>query len=123
MKLFGENNPKAMVVWEEIKEGKGRLVVSSVVIAEMTKKLLKMGKKRQLGEFLEGLEESTRIFVVDLTSKLALEAGKLGNTYDMPTVDSIILATAISTGHTNVLTDDNDFLPAAKQNKVKIVKF
>ena len=39
------------------------------------------------------------------------------------TADSIIIATAIETDYTNILTDDEHFLSAKKQGKIKIISF
>lgn len=123
LKLIGEENEKARQIWKEITEGKGRLVVPTVVIAELSKKLLNRNFSNELQELMIELERSEKIHIADLTTKTALFAGKLGSSYNMPAFDSVILATAISTGHTNVLADDEHFALAVKNNQIKPVRF
>lgn len=72
---------------------------------------------------IDKIESSQKISVVNLNLEIAKEAGRIGNTYNCTTSDSVILATAIETGYTNILTDDEHFIPAEKQGKIKIVRF
>ena len=112
---------KAAKIWEEIKLGKGRLVVPTIVIVEVKKRLLSYGLNKFAEEFVDELESSQKISIVNLTLDIAKEAGKLGNSYNCTTADAVILATAIETGYINILTDDKHFLQAEKQGKVKII--
>ncbi len=123
IQLVEEGEEKAGQIWREICDGKSRLIIPTIVVAELSKRFLRKNLKGEFEDFLEDLEESEKIITVDLTMKIAVLAGKLGHTYNMPTEDSVILATAVSTGHTNVLTDDAHFILADKQNKIKMVKF
>lgn len=123
VQLIEEKKEKAKSIWTEIKEGKGRLIVPTVVIVEMSKRLLKKNLGEELNDFLMGLEKSEKIFVVELTSKIAAMAGKLGNSYDLKIADSVILATAIYTDYTNIITDDEHFTMPAKHGKIRVVRF
>ncbi|GEM_PF-6415050 len=60
---------------------------------------------------------------MNYTADMALFAGKLGSSYNMPAFDSVILATAISTGHTTVLADDKHFALAVKNNQIRMARF
>jgi len=118
---LGKKSPKAEKIWKEVTEGKGRLVVSTIVVAETINKFLKKNVKNPLFDFMLGLRTTEKIHVVDVTRTIAHEAGKLGYTFNMPITDAIILSTAILTDHDKVLTKDEHFLPAEKQNKIKRV--
>lgn len=113
----------AQELWKEIKSGKSRLVVPTIVLVELKKILLRRGLTAYAEELTNELEASQKISLVDLTVSLAKEAGALGNTYLCTTSDAVILATALMTGFTAVITDDAHFLAAEKQGKIKIVRF
>jgi len=113
----------ALDIWDYIKNDKGRLVVPTIVIVEVKKRLLSYGLNKYAEELIEELEASQKISIVNLTLGLAKEAGKLGNAYNCTTSDAVILATAIETGYNNLLTEDIHFAPAEKQGKIKIVRF
>lgn len=118
---LSKENSKAEKIWKEITKGKGRLVVSTVVVAETIKHFLKKNVKKPLFDFMLGLRTTERIHVINVTRTIAHEAGKLGYTFNMPMIDAIILSTAILTDHNKILTKDQHFRPAEKQRKIKRV--
>jgi predicted nucleic acid-binding protein len=120
---FMEKDSKAIALWEDIKYGKGRLAVPSVVITEIVKKFLTRGLNKELDMLILGLNSSEKIFIIDLTREIAEEAGKLGYSFNVPTIDSIVLATAIKTGHNNIISDDSDYKKAEKQGKIKRIRW
>lgn len=113
----------AAKIWHEIKTGKGRLAVPTIVIVEVKKRLLSHGLNKFAEELIEELEASQKISIVDLTLDIAKEAGRLGNTYKCTTPDSVILATAIATDYANLITADEHFISAEKQGKIKIISW
>lgn len=120
---LSKKNAKAQRIWKEVTEGKGRLVVSTIVVAETIKKFLKRNVKKPLFDFMLGLRTTEKIHVVNVSSTIAQEAGKLGYTFNIPIVDAIILSTAILTGHDKILTKDMHFRSAEKQKKIKIINW
>ena len=114
---------KALKIWKEITIGKSKLVVPTVVITEITKRFLRKNLNNELESLLLGLEQSDNIFVVGLSPKIAELAGKIGHSFNVPTIDSIIISTAIISGFPYVLTDDNHYIPADKAGKIKLIKF
>lgn len=123
IQLVEEKEEKAGKIWREFSEGKSKLVIPTIVVAELCKRFLRKNLSREFENFVEDLEKSEKIITVDLTPKIAFLAGRLGHTYNMPTEDSVILATAISTGHINILTSDEHFILPARQDKIRIIKF
>lgn len=118
-----EGKEKAVDIWKDIRFGKSKLIVPTVVIAELTKRFLKFGYNKKLEKLLEDFESSSKIIIVDLNFNIAKGAGNIGNSYNIPVIDSIIIATAIKTEHINILTDDDHFIPAAKQKKINKTSF
>ena len=117
-----EKNPKAIALWNEIKQGKGQLVVPTIVFAELTRKMLREGDSKALAEFLGGITSSEKVLQCWLTTEFARKAGEVSYRYAMPTVDSIILATALLTEHTHVITADPHFNPPAKDKLIKKIE-
>lgn len=114
---------RALKIWQEVREGKSKLVVPTIVLVEITKRFLRQGQSKELDELVSALDRSDKIFVVELTPEISTLAGKFGNTYNIPTVDSVILATAVATGFTGLLSADKHFIPAAREDKIKRIKF
>ena len=114
---------KAKDIWNSIKIGKSRLIVPTIVIVEVKKRLLSYGLNKYADELIDELEASHKISIVNLTLELAKEAGRLGNTYNCTTADAIILATVIGTEHINILTDDKHFIPVQRDGKVNVISF
>ena len=118
---LSKGTKKAKEIWEEIKLGKGRLVVPTIVIVEVKKRLLSYGLSKYADELVEEFEASQKISIVDLTLELAKKAGTAGNSYKCTTADAVILTTAIETGYSNLISGDKHFIPAEKQGKIKII--
>ena len=118
-----EKNPKALQLWHEIKTGKGQLVVPTIVFTELTRIMLREGDSKPLKEFLAGTIASEKVLQCWLTTEFARKAGEVSYQYSMPTVDSIILATALLTEHTNVITADAHFNRPAKERIIRKIEF
>jgi len=118
---LANGHPKALEIWKEIKDGKGRLAVSTVVIAETIKQLLRKNLQKDLESLSNAFGTSEKITVVDVTNEIANEAGKFSYSQDMPIIDGIIQATAISMNYPNILTNDEHYKPAERQKLIKRV--
>lgn len=116
-----KKHPKAIEVWKEIIEGKGRMIVSTVVIAETVKNFLMKNLNKELKTIMDNLRSSEKVSVVEVTKEIAEEGGKYAYSYNMPTIDGIILETAILMEHTNILSIDEHYIKAEKQGKIKRV--
>ena len=93
-------------------EDMGRLIVPSVSILEVFKRVL---QQRGESDALQAVAVMQQGQVVDLDTTLALRAGKVGVALKLPLADSIILATAQVYGAV-LWTQDADFdgLPDVK---------
>ena len=118
---LSEDAEKALRIWKEIIEGKGRLVVSSIVIAETVKLLLRKNMKKGLNDFMIAFRTSDKIRVVDVTKLIAEEAGKISYSHNIPITDAIIAVTAVLTNHRNILSKDSDYRRLEKDGKIKRV--
>lgn len=118
---FVNKHPKALAVWRDIIEDKSRLLVSTAVIAELVKRFLMKNLKTELEEILIKLKNSEKISIAEVTIEIANDAGRYAYSYDMTTVDGIILATAINTDYKNILSKDEHFKIPEKQKLIKRV--
>lgn len=96
-------------------ENPGKLIVPSVVIYEIFKKLLQEKNEEVALRYIANMRQGT---VVDLNTELALHAGKLSRSLNLAMADSIILATAKKYNAT-IWTQDKDFkgIPGVKYFK------
>lgn len=120
---LADKDEKALKIWGEIIEGKGRLVVPTIVLVELTRSFLRKNLAKDLENLIFGFEKSKKIFLVDLTPEIAKLAGKFADSYDIPTVDSVILATADVTEFTDLLSGDKHFIPAFRDGKIRLIRF
>lgn len=93
-------------------ENFGRLVVPTVVLFEVYKKLALSSSEDQA---LSAIANLSQYEVQDMTREVALTAADLAMTHDLAMADSIVLAHAVL-AHGVLLTRDNDFanLPNAR---------
>jgi predicted nucleic acid-binding protein len=92
---------------KEIIEGDETLLISVISIFEITKKLLKENiPTRIIHEKINFLKKRTHTIVVD--EKIIDKAVEIFTKYKLPTMDSLIYASAI-TNQSLLITRDNDF--------------
>jgi len=116
---LSKGHPKAVEILERIKRGKGRLVIPSVTILELTRLSIRTGKMDKLEMVLHFIRRSIYIDVIDLGLNLAKEAGKLSASYGVPSIDAVVACTCISEKCGKVLTDDGHFDILEKQKILK----
>jgi predicted nucleic acid-binding protein len=98
-------------------EATGNLIVPSIVLLEVFKRLLQQCSE---GEALQAAATLQQGKIVDLDSALALSAAKIGVAIKLPLADSVILATA-RRFDAAIWTQDEDFdgLPGVKYRSKK----
>ncbi len=116
---LANKHPKAITIWKEIIEGKGRLLVSTVVIAETVKRFLMKNLKKESEELLVNLKNSEKVLIAEVTTEIANDAGKYAYSYDMTTADGIILSTALKMDYKNIISIDEHYEPAERQKLIK----
>lgn len=114
---------RALKIWQEIIEGKARLIIPAPVIVETTKYALQKGKNNELQKLFDSIGASQKVAVMDLSFDLARKAGALAFAYNLSATDGSVLATAEATGFDKLLTSDTGFRRARKDGKVQIVEF
>ncbi len=120
---LSESVSKALALWQEIVEGKSKLVIPTVVLVELKNRFLKRNLQKEAEELIRVFEDSSKIILIPLTTDLAKKAGSLSYTYNMTNFDAVVLATAIETGYKNVLTSDPSFLRASKHGLIHLTQF
>jgi len=91
------------------------IIIPSVILYELTKKLLEKHKINIVTSYLVNLQQFK---IVDFDSKIAIAAGLLARKHNLSMADSIILTTADHLKCT-IITYDTDFKPF---KKVKLLK-
>lgn len=106
---------EAIKIKDEVIEGKSRIVIPAIVVAELVREMVRKGNPSAVNSLMGSLLTSSKITIANLDQTIAMEAGKMGITFDIPLVDSTILATAIIFEHTNILTNDEHYRLAEKK--------
>jgi predicted nucleic acid-binding protein len=112
---------EAIKIKDEVIEGKSRLVIPTIVIAELVREMVRKGNPSMVNSLMRSLLVSSKITIANLDQMIAMEAGKMGITFNIPLVDSTILATAIIFEHTSILTNDEHYKLAEKRDRIKRV--
>jgi len=112
---------KAIKIKDEVIEGKSRLVIPVIVIVELVREMVRKGNPNTVNSLIRSLLVSSKITIANLDQTIAMEAGKMGITFNIPLVDSTILATAIIFEHTSILTNDEHYKLAEKRDRIKRV--
>ena len=67
-----------MAIRDDILYGKSRLVIPTVVIAELFRKLVQRGNANLIPKLMAHVESSTKIQLIDLTPEIASLSAKFG---------------------------------------------
>ncbi|MBU2500345.1 type II toxin-antitoxin system VapC family toxin [bacterium] len=86
-------------------EDTDKLVVPSLTLYEVFKRVLQQADQTSALRAVSAMQQGS---VVDLDASLAIEAALLGNEFQLPLADSVILATA-RRRHAVLWTQDADF--------------
>jgi len=113
---LSEKDPKAIKI---LKGSKNTFVIPSVVILEITKIGLQRGIKKKTDSLISQLLVTKNIEIISCNTEIAKKAGEISGNYGIPTVDSIIAATTISTKCHKLLSEDSHF---DKLHKKKLIK-
>lgn len=100
---------------ELIREGTVQGIISVITITELVKILGQIDEAKMKATLDSIL--SSELVVADVTYGIARLAGELRLNCSIPTGDSLIAATGIHHGATNILTDDDHFVQVKKAIK------
>lgn len=123
LSLFNQDE-KSEQILRETKEGKVRLIISVVVFAESTKKLLQKGISQSIiDSFWDGVESSEKMQLVMLDKSVAKEAAKVSLSYNVPLIDSLVAATCKIYGCNALLSGDGDYRVLVKNKYLKMISW
>ena len=118
---LGEGAPRAIQIWGEIIEGKGRLTVPVIALAELKRNYLKKGLVKEIEEMIHLLNNSQKISLLSLTPDLASMSANVSHAYNLTIIDAIIVTSSMVSGFTNLLTSDSVFFRVQKDGKIKVI--
>ena len=117
---LSENDTTAMETIKQVTQGKDRLIVPSVTLVELTRKMIRDGSGLEnVDKLLGSLRTSSKITVTSLDEELAVSSGKISAEYSMPSIDSIVAATALRTECRVLLSKDTHFDRFSKSTEIK----
>lgn len=101
--FFSKPTPHKKVV--EALNGTQKIIIPTIIIYELTKKLLEKYNKNIVAEHLAALK---KFEIINLDSEISILAGTLSRKHNLAMADSIILASA-ETLKCKIITFDQDF--------------
>ncbi len=114
-------NPQAVALIQETRAGKTRIVISIMVYAEASKKLMQRGISQDVIEqFFDGVEASEHVELILVDKAIAREAARLSLSFHVPLIDSVVAATCTLTGCDLLLSGDGDYEPLTKRRYLKL---
>lgn len=118
---LGEGAPRAVQIWGEIIEGKGRLTVPVIALAELKRNYLKKGLVKEIEEMIHLLNNSQKISLLSLTPDLASMSANVSHAYNLTIIDAIVATSSMVSGFTDLLTSDPVFFRVQKDGKIKVI--
>ena len=114
-------SPHAVLLLQETRVGKTRMVIPIIVYAEATKKLMQKGISHDaIEQFFDGVEASEHVELLLMDKAIAREAARLSLSFHVPLIDSVVAATCTLTGCDLLLSGDGDYEPLTKRRYVKL---
>ena len=115
---------KALVLIEETKRDKTRILVPVVVFAETIKKLMQRGATKEvINTFFAGIESSDKIELIVADKSIAKEAAQISLTCNVPMIDSFVAATCRLYDCDALLSADSDYQLLIKKKYLKVMSW
>ncbi len=116
-----EKNKSALDILQEMRHGKTKLIISIIVFAEATKKLMQKGIPASLiTQFFDAVEASEKTELVLMDKLIAAEAARISLSYQIPLIDSVVASTSKLTGCDALLSGDSDYQPLVKKKYIVV---
>lgn len=118
---LNKKNDRAFKIFRETIEGKNRIVIPTISIFELIRISIRTGESlARIDALLDELRVTQKVQAVVLDEAIAKEAAKVSVSYNVPSVDSIIAATARISDSDVLLSKDEDLTMLSKKKYIKI---
>jgi predicted nucleic acid-binding protein len=117
---YANNHPRALEIWQELIDGLHTLVVSTLTINEILVYFYQRGDGDKGQEWVDLMVEADSIEIVPVSVKIAVRSARYRHGMGLPTVDSVILATFLDRQCEKLLSTDDDFRVADKQQVLPV---
>jgi predicted nucleic acid-binding protein len=117
---YANNHPRALEIWQELIDGLHTLVVSTLTINEILVYFYQRGDGDKGQEWVDLMVEADSIEIVPVSVKIAVRSARYRHGMGLPTVDSVILATFLDRQCEKMLSTDDDFRVADKQQVLPV---
>jgi len=117
---YAKGNPRAMQIWNELKAGTHRMVISTLTLNELLVYFLRRGEGAKGERAVELMLQTPEIEVVPVSVEIAVRSARYRHGLGIPTVDSIILTTFLGAGCELALGTDEHFERAAEKKLIEV---
>lgn len=116
-----DKSVEAINIIQEVRTGKGRIVIPIIVLAESTKKLMQKGVPSKLiTQFFDGVEASDKVELITVDRTIAVESAHLSLSFNLPLIDSLVAATSKLTGCDVLLSGDEHYRLLVKKKYLRV---
>ncbi|MDW8364250.1 MAG: PIN domain-containing protein [Abditibacteriales bacterium] len=118
--LMGVGHASARQVWQDAVAGQHELVMSTLSVNEVLVAYYRQGKSQEAADFLTLIQSAPWLRIVPTSLDIVQRSAGYRHGLGLPTVDSVILATAVMEGCDELLTTDSHFLIAMTQGVIAV---
>lgn len=118
--LLGTGHQLAQQIWREATLRHCELVMSTLSIHEVLVIHFRRGKVKEANKFLRLIYSAPWLRIVPVSVKIGERSAGYRHGLGLPTVDAIVLATAVEEGCDEVLATDSHFLIVQNQGIIKV---
>lgn len=117
------NRKKACLdIWSTIRKKENNLAISVISLNELLVYYYKRGKSEKAKRLIRLSKRLENVHLIPVTVEIAEASAGYRHGLGMPTIDSLILATFVLKGCTQVYTTDSHFDAAKKQKVIEVIK-
>jgi len=117
---YAKGNPRAVQIWNELRAGAHRMVISTLTLSELLVYFLRRGEPAKGKRAVDLMLQTSEIEVVPVSVEIAVRSAGYQHGLGIPMVDSIILTTFLGAGCELALGTDEHFERAAEQKLIKV---
>ena len=92
---LSKNERRALEIIRALGKHKNRIIIPAVVLLELRRISIRSGKKELSNDFIKSLELNKNFEIINCDLEVSIKAGEISANYNIPAIDSIIVASAI----------------------------
>ena len=118
---LSKNERRALEIIRALGKHKNRIIIPAVVLLELRRISIRSGKKELSNDFIKSLELNKNFEIINCDLEVSIKAGEISANYNIPAIDSIIVASAIIHKCHRLISKDNHFKILQKNRLIRLL--